>query len=226
MKHHTAQGEKAGRRSMKVSEIFTSIQGESSYTGMPCTFIRFSGCNLRCSYCDTTYAYEGGNDLSPEQILDETRKAGIPLVEITGGEPLLQVQVYGLISRLVHEEYTVLIETNGSMPIRGIDKRAVVILDLKTPGSGMSGNMDFSNLTLLKRNDEVKFVLTGRTDYEWSREIMRSYHLRDRCHVLMSPAYGILPPERLARWILEDRLRVRLNLQIHKHLFGPDRRGV
>ncbi|MEW6162387.1 MAG: radical SAM protein [Nitrospirota bacterium] len=205
---------------MKVCEIFTSTQGESSYAGMPCTFIRLTGCNLRCSYCDTTYAYYEGRELSEDEIMSKVRRAGISLVEITGGEPLLQTEVYHLIKRLHDEGYKVLIETNGSISIKEIDRRAVVILDIKTPGSGMSGEMDLSNLEDIKHNDEIKFVITSRTDYEWSKDIIYRYNLINKCHLLLSPAYGILPPEDLARWMLEDRLEARLNLQLHKYIFS------
>lgn len=211
---------------MKVCEIFTSIQGESSYAGMPCTFIRLTGCNLRCSYCDTTYAYHGGKELSEDEIISEVRRAGISLVEITGGEPLLQSESYHLIKRLLDEGYTVLVETNGSQSIKEIDSRAVVILDIKTPGSGMSKEMDFSNLNNIKSTDEIKFVITNRIDYEWSKEIIDRYRLMDKCQLLLSPAFGILPPEDLAKWMLEDRLRARLNLQLHKYIFSPERKGV
>lgn len=212
--------------SMKVCEIFTSIQGESSYTGIPCTFIRLTGCNLRCSYCDTTYAYYGGKELSEDEIIGEVRRAGISLVEITGGEPLLQSEIYHLIKRLLDEGYIVLVETNGSKSIKEIDRRAVVILDIKTPGSEMSGEMDFSNLNNIKNTDEIKFVITSRMDYEWSKEIIHRHRLMDKCHLLLSPAFGILPPEDLAKWMLEDRLRARLNLQLHKYIFSPERKGV
>lgn len=211
---------------MKICEIFTSIQGESSYAGLPCAFIRLTGCNLRCTYCDTTYAYAEGSERSAEEIIGVVRDNGVKLVEITGGEPLLQEDVYPLIERLLDSAYTVLVETNGSMSIREIDRRAVVILDIKTPGSGMSGEMDFSNLAYLKQTDEIKFVLTGRADYEWAKEIMSKYTLGDKCHVLLSPAFGNLSPEKLADWILEDRLAVRLNLQMHTYIFGPGRKGV
>jgi len=211
---------------MKVCEIFTSIQGESSYAGLPCTFIRLTGCNLRCTYCDTTYAYAEGSERSEEEIMGIFRDSGVKLVEITGGEPLLQEDVYPLIERLLDSAYTVLVETNGSMSIHEIDRRAVLILDIKTPGSGMSGEMDFSNLAQLKQTDEIKFVLTGRADYEWAKEIMSNYALREKCHVLLSPAFGNLSPEQLAGWILEDRLDVRLNLQLHNYIFGPGRKGV
>ena len=211
---------------MKICEIFTSIQGESSYAGLPCTFIRLTGCNLRCTYCDTRYSYDEGSERSAAEILDVVRDSGVKLVEITGGEPLLQEDVYALIERLLDGGYTVLVETNGSVSIRKIDRRAVLILDIKTPGSGMSGEMDFSNLAHLKQSDEIKFVLTGRADYDWAKEIMSKYALGERCHVLFSPAFGNLSPEQLAGWILEDRLDVRLNLQLHTYIFGPGRKGV
>ena len=211
---------------MKICEIFTSIQGESSYAGLPCTFIRLTGCNLRCTYCDTTYAYAEGSERSKEKIMGVVRDSGVKLVEVTGGEPLLQEDVYPLIESLLDSGYTVLVETNGSMSIREIDRRAVVILDIKTPGSGMSGEMDFSNVAHLKQSDEIKFVLTGRTDYEWAKGIMSRYALGEKCHVLLSPVFGNLSPEQLAGWILEDRLNVRLNLQLHTYIFGPGRKGV
>jgi 7-carboxy-7-deazaguanine synthase len=185
-----------------------------------------TGCNLRCTYCDTTYAYEEGTELSVEEILGQAEKGGIPLIEITGGEPLLQGGVHDLMGRLLQKEFAVLIETNGSQNIGEIDPRVRIILDLKTPGSGMSDRMDFSNLSRIRRNDEVKFVLTGRTDYEWSREIIHSNQLSGRCHILLSPAHGILPPEKLAQWIIADRLPVRLNLPLHKYIYGIERRGV
>jgi 7-carboxy-7-deazaguanine synthase len=211
---------------MRVCEIFMSIQGESSHTGMPCTFIRMTGCNLRCSYCDTTYAYDEGIEFSEEDIFKKVRNAGIRLVEITGGEPLLQKGIYRLIERLLDDGYKVLIETNGSINIKDVNKRAVVILDIKTPGSGMCEEMDLSNIDYIKNNDEIKFVITDRIDYEWSKNIIQRYNLTNKCFILMSPAYGILPAEDLAKWMLEDRLEARLNLQIHKYIFGPDRKGI
>lgn len=211
---------------MKVCEIFTSIQGESSYAGLPCTFIRLTGCNLRCSYCDTKYAYYNGRNLSENEIISKIRKAGLNLIEITGGEPLLQKEVHHLIKRLLDENYIVLIETNGSQSIQDIDKRTIIILDIKTPGSGMSGEMDFSNLDILKKTDEVKFVITNRIDYAWSKDIIERYGLMDKCNLLLSPAFGIIPPEELAKWVLEDRLGARLNLQLHKYIFTPEQKGV
>lgn len=211
---------------MKICEIFTSIQGESSFAGMPCTFIRLTGCNLRCTYCDTSYAYEEGYELSGEEVIREIRHAGLNLVEITGGEPLLQKEVHHVMRMLLDEGRTVLIETNGSQNIREIDRRAVVILDIKTPGSGMSDRMDFSNLGEVGRHDEVKFVITSRNDYDWAKDIILTFNLAGRCTLLISPAMGLVRPEDLAVWMVDDRIPARLNLQLHKYIFGSERRGV
>jgi len=210
---------------MKVVEIFTSIQGESSHAGKLCTFVRMAGCNLRCTYCDTQYAYDQGEELSEDSIIKKVTNSGIQLVEITGGEPLLQKRAGALIKRLLDEGFDVLVETNGSYSIKDIDKRAVVILDIKTPGSGMADKMDFSNIDQIKLDDEIKFVITSRRDYEWTKDIMAQYDLSDKGHVLLSPAYGMLDPQDLIRWMLEDGINARLNLQIHKYIFGPDTRG-
>jgi 7-carboxy-7-deazaguanine synthase len=211
---------------MRVTEIFTSIQGESSYAGIPCTFVRMTGCNLRCSYCDTQYAYTEGVERSEEDILQEVKRCGVRLVEITGGEPLLQSEVYHLINKLGETGYKVLLETNGSLSIEDVDRRAVVILDIKTPGSGMSEKMDLRNLNIMKPTDEIKFVITDGADYEWAKGLIDRYKLLKKCGVLLSPAYGLLYPEDLARWMIEDRLHARLNLQLQKYIFGPERRGV
>ncbi len=211
---------------MKVSEIFTSIQGESSYAGLPCTFVRMSGCNLRCVYCDTKYAYDNGYEISESEIVKNIVKAGINLVEITGGEPLLQNDTCHLIKRLINEGFTVLLETNGSVSIKGIDKRTIVILDVKTPGSGMSENNNLENFKHLTASDEVKFVITNRNDYEWSKDIIKQHGLDLKHKILFSPAIGLIEPEKLVRWMLEDKLNFRLNLQVHKYIFGREKRGV
>jgi 7-carboxy-7-deazaguanine synthase len=211
---------------MKVCEIFTSIQGESSYAGLPCTFVRLAGCNLRCVYCDTRYSYEEGSEMSVDEIMGRIKSAGVDLVEVTGGEPLLQEETPLLIKALLDAGHTVLIETNGSMGIKELDRRAVIILDVKTPGSGMSGETDFSNFDFIKPSDEIKFVICNRDDYEWSKEILSRHKLRGKGRILFSAAIGMLAPSDLARWIIEDRLDVRLNVQIHKYIFGPDERAV
>src|SRR4030067_708075 len=211
---------------MKVCEIFSSIQGESSFAGLPCTFIRLTGCNLRCSYCDTSYAYYEGQELTADEIIREVQRTGINLVEITGGEPLLQKEVYPLIERLLDKGYTVLVETNGSQSIKKIAKKAIVILDIKTPGSGMSKEMDFTNLDYIKSSNEIKFVITNREDYEWSKDIIQKYKLMEKCKLLFSPAFGTLPPENLVKWIIGDKLKIRFNLQLHKYIFSSEQRGI
>ena len=211
---------------MKVCEIFASIQGESTYAGLPCVFVRLTGCNLRCFYCDTTYAYEEGREMSEDEVLESVSSYGINLVEVTGGEPLLQEEAFSLISRLCDSGFSVLVETNGSMSIKDVDKRAIIIMDIKTPKSGMVDKMDLSNLQYLKADDELKFVVADREDYEWVRDFMNSHQLSGRCTILMSPAYGMLQPGSLAQWIINDKLPVRLNLQLHKYIYGPEERGV
>lgn len=211
---------------MKVSEIFSSIQGESSYAGLPCTFVRLSGCNLRCGYCDTKYAYDDGVEMQRDEIRRRVKLSGIPLVEVTGGEPLYQTGTPMLITELLNDGYKLLVETNGSISIRGLDSRAVIILDMKTPASGMSAKMDLSNFGFLKPSDEIKFVICSRDDYDWAKKVVSDHKLTVICTVLFSPAYGIIDPAHLAGWIVEDRLNIRFNLQIHKYIFGSDKRGV
>ena len=211
---------------MKVCEIFASIQGESSYAGVPCTFVRMSGCNLRCSYCDTVYAYEEGTELTEDEITGKVHAMGLRTVEITGGEPLLQAGVLPLTKRLLDHGFRVLIETNGSQDIRHVDRRAVLIPDVKTPGSGMANTFLMSNLGLLRPVDELKFVITGREDYEWSRNFAKEHSLTGKCILLFSPAFGILDARDLSKWMIDDRLEARLNLQLHKYIYGPDVRGV
>lgn len=212
---------------MKVCEIFLSIQGESTYAGLPCVFIRMTGCNLRCSYCDTVYAYEEGIEMPQNLIFDTVSRYGISLIELTGGEPLLQSgELLPLIDRLIEGNFSVLIETNGSISIKDINPAAIIIMDIKTPGSGMHEKTALSNLNYLKSDDEIKFILTNRNDYEWAKDVISLHKLSDRFKVLMSPAYGTLFPETLSGWIIADKLRVRLNLQLHKYIFGNERRAV
>jgi 7-carboxy-7-deazaguanine synthase len=184
-----------------------------------------TGCNLRCSYCDTKYAYHKGEEVSEEIIINRVKNLGTNLVEITGGEPLMQNGVGPLSRKLLDEGVDVLIETNGAISIKDIDKRAIVILDIKTPGSGMVDKMDFSNIDHIKQDDEIKFVMTSKRDYEWTKNIISKYDLTKKCHLLLSPAYGMLDPKDLVEWMLGDRMNARLNLQIHKYIFGPDSRG-
>lgn len=211
---------------MKIAEIFTSIQGESSFCGLPCTFVRTSGCNLRCAYCDTPYALEGGEELSLNQVVDRVKQSGISLVELTGGEPLLQEECYGLMNRLLKEGYTALLETNGSLSLEAVDQRVVKIMDMKCPGSGMSEQMNFSNLDCLDGKDEVKFVVGDRVDFDWAKGIMHAYRLVEKCKVLISPILSQLQPRELAGWILHERMPVRLQVQLHKLIWPDLKRGV
>ena len=219
---------------LRVTEIFHSIQGESTWVGMPCTFVRLTGCPLRCVWCDTTYSFHGGKRVPLEHILERVRVIDCPLVQITGGEPLVHPNTFELARRLLSEGYTVLIETSGSEDISTLDPRAHVIMDLKCPGSGESPRNRWENLNYLDGSDEIKFVVSDRTDYEWSRGIITERGLDRRVRegslnaVLISPVWGSDGPnlEDLAGWVLEDRLTVRIQTQLHKHIWDPTRRGV
>ncbi|MBI2877992.1 MAG: radical SAM protein [Candidatus Tectomicrobia bacterium] len=204
--------------SLRVNELFYSIQGESSYAGWPCIFVRLAGCNLRCAYCDSAYAFDQGREMTVEEIVAEVSCLAGRLVEVTGGEPLLQAGVYPLVEQWLEQGYRVLVETNGSLDVGRLDPRAVKILDLKCPDSGMSDQICWENLERLTSQDEIKLVLSSRRDYEWAREVMRVHSLPQRCTVLLSAALPRLDPNQVARWILEDRLPVRLQLQLHKYL--------
>lgn len=214
--------------SLKVNEIFHSIQGESSYAGLPCVFIRLTGCNLRCSYCDTRYAYDEGEARETGQVLETVSRFGCRLVEITGGEPLLQEETPALAGLLLENGHTVLVETNGSMDIGILDPRCVRIVDVKCPSSGMAGRNDPRNLRRLTERDELKFVLGCREDYEFAKRTVQENlsSAAARCTVNFSPVFGALPPRTLAEWMLQDRLPARLNLQLHKIIWDPTQRGV
>ena len=211
-----------------VNEIFHSIQGESSYAGWPCAFVRLSGCNLRCSYCDTRYAYEEGVSMAIPDIIARVRSYDCRLIEVTGGEPLMQEDTPRLIRDLIRCGHTVLLETNGSRDISRVDDRCVRIVDFKCPSSGEAESNDFDNLDRLKPHDELKCVIGDRADYEFAKDIVRLIRadFRDRVTIHFSPMFGRLKVEQLAEWILEDRIRVRLNLQLHKIIWGSDKRGV
>src|SRR3989304_6284046 len=222
---------------MVVTEIFRSIQGESTYAGRPCIFVRLTGCNLRCRWCDPAYAFYGGTRMTGEEVLERVRgfagqdgpeaSGRIPLVELTGGEPMLQPDVHPLLEKLLAESYTVLIETSGERYLGALPKEVIKIMDIKCPGSGEGGTLHPKNLEVLDRKDEIKFVLAGEADYQWARDFLREQRLTDIVDtVIFSPAFGELEPRQLSEWILRDRLPVRLGLQLHKFIWEPETRGV
>ncbi len=212
--------------SLPIREIYRSIQGESSYSGLPCVFVRSSGCDIRCNYCDEPHAFHGGVTLSVQEIIERVKSFGTPLVEVTGGEPLLHAAAPELVRELLKAGFEVLVETGGHHDISPLDPGCRIILDLKTPGSRMASRNDFKNLDRLRASDEIKFVVWDRADYEWARELMRERGLEGRFAIHLSPVHGELEPAELAAWILDDQLRVRLNLQLHKYIWGDDATGV
>jgi 7-carboxy-7-deazaguanine synthase len=212
---------------LAVNEIYHSIQGESTWAGRPCVFVRLTYCNLRCNYCDTEYAFYEGKKMALKEIVDHVESFGSELVEITGGEPLLQKNVLPLMSILCDAGYTVLLETSGAHDIAPVDARVHRIMDLKTPGSGEVEKNLWSNIDHLRPRDEVKFVIGSREDYEWSREKVERFNLPARCHaVLFSPIFGRIDPREIVEWILADKLNVRFQLQMHKFIWSPTQRGV
>jgi 7-carboxy-7-deazaguanine synthase len=211
---------------LRINEIFFSIQGESSHAGRPCVFVRLTCCNLRCSYCDTEYAFFEGDFRSFDQIFEEIETYDCRLVEITGGEPLVQKNVIPFMTMLCDKGYEVLIETGGHMDISLIDSRVVRIMDIKCPGSGESEKVRWENIGHLRPTDEVKFVIADRADYDWARGVIDEYQLNQKCTVLFSPVFGRMDNVTLVEWILEDRLYVRFQLQMHKYIWHPAKRGV
>ena len=211
---------------MQVTEIFYSIQGESTWAGQPCVFVRLTGCPLRCSWCDTDYAFSGGSEQPIDTIVDTVRAFTCPLVEVTGGEPLAQPGCNRLLSRLCDEPFTVLLETSGAVDTASVDPRVRIILDVKCPGSGMTDRMHWPNVERLRSMDEAKFVIKDRNDYEWAKKTVARFGINHRCTVLFSPVFETLDPRQLAEWVLADRLSVRYQLQLHKLIWSPDMRGV
>ncbi|MHB8481341.1 MAG: radical SAM protein [Nitrospiria bacterium] len=209
---------------MLINEIFYSIQGESTFAGLPCTFIRTTGCHLRCNWCDTAYAFYEGKKLSLEEILQQVESIGCRLVEITGGEPLLQGDSLVLMTRLLDKGYAVLLETSGAVDLATVDSRVNIIMDVKCPGSGMLDRMVWKNLARLKQTDEIKFVIANRADYDWAKQILETHKPSQTS--LFSPVFGEQDPRSLAEWILKDRLPARFQLQMHKHIWSPETRGV
>ena len=212
---------------LTVNEIFHSIQGESTQAGRPCVFVRLTACDLRCSWCDTPYAFHEGRKMSVDEVVAAVEDHGCPLVEITGGEPLLQEDVYPLMDRLLAAGRTVMLETGGHRPIARVPAAVLKIVDIKCPGSGEAHRNDWSNLDRLASHDEVKFVIQDRADYEFARDVIARHRLTGRAAaILLSPVHGVLDPRTLSEWMLADRLPVRLQLQLHIYLWGPTTRGV
>ncbi len=211
---------------LKVNEIFFSIQGESSYAGLPCVFVRLTYCNLRCSYCDTEYAFYEGEDKSIDEIIREVKKYQCRLVEITGGEPLVQNKSLELMKKLCDEEFEVMLETGGSLPVKDVDERVKIIMDLKCPSSKMEKKNLYENINFLKPIDEIKFVIGDKEDYDWSKEIIKEYKLNDKFEILFSNVFDKLEPVTLVNWTLNDKLKVRYQLQIHKYIWKPETKGV
>lgn len=208
---------------LRINEIFHSIQGETTRSGLPTTFVRLTGCPLRCGYCDTAYAFHEGEHMTLPAVLDRVREFGAHYVTVTGGEPLAQKHCAALLAQLCDQGYAVSLETSGALDIGVVDPRVARIVDLKTPGSGEVARNRFDNLALLTPHDQLKFVICDRADYEWARALLARERLAERCEVLFSPSHGVLAPGELADWILADRLPVRLQLQLHKYLWGDVR---
>ena len=211
---------------LKVNEIYYSVQGESTKAGLPCVFIRLTFCNLRCTYCDTEYAFYDGVDMELSDIISKVKEYGCKLVELTGGEPLVQKESFQLMSILCDEGFEVMLETSGSLSTKEVDERVKVILDFKCPSSGMVKKNFYENVNYLKPIDEVKFVIGSREDFEWSRDLIAQYSLDKKCEVLFSIVFGRLSAEELVNWILEEKLNVRFQLQMHKVIWEPMKRGV
>ena len=217
---------------LRITEIFHSIQGESTWAGLPCTFVRITGCPLRCTWCDTEYAFHGGERMTLDEIVDRVKDIGTRLVEVTGGEPLAHANAFPLTDLLLEEGFTVLVETSGAFDVSGLDPRVHKIMDLKCPGSGEVERNRWDNLSSLTERDEIKFVVLDRTDYEWMRDVIRERRLDARVEagelraLLVSPVWGEVDLEALAGWILEDALPVRMQTQLHKHIWGPEKTGV
>lgn len=210
---------------MRITEIFHSIQGESSHAGRPCTFVRLTGCNLRCVWCDSAYTFSGGEKMSLDDVMARVASYGCKLVEVTGGEPLAQPESIDLIKRLCDEDYEVLVETSGSIDITPVDDRAKVILDIKCPGSGEVAKNRWENLEHMRGHDEIKFVIADRNDYDWAKQAIAERRL-DRWPVHFSPVWGVMEMKSLAEWMLADRVPARFQTQLHKHIWGPDVTGV
>ncbi len=211
---------------MRITEIYSSIQGETQYAGMPCTLVRTTGCDLRCTYCDTAYAFSGGREMTVDEVVAEVRRLGIPFATLTGGEPMLQPDIVPLCERLMSEGFQVAIETSGAHAVSPLPPSVVRIVDVKTPGSGEAERNHWECLADLGPRDAVKFVLCDEADYRWALEVVEKHGLARKTEILFSPVIGKLDPRDLAAWMVRDRLPVRLNLQLHKFIWGMDAQGV
>jgi 7-carboxy-7-deazaguanine synthase len=211
---------------MRITEIYVSVQGETGYAGLPCTLVRTTGCDLRCTYCDTAYAFYGGRDMTIDDIALEVERLGAPLVLLTGGEPMLQREIVALAERLLADGRKVMIETSGAHPVDVLPPDVVRIVDVKTPGSGESHRVRWEVLEGLRPRDAIKFVLADEADYRWAAEAIRTRGLAEKAEVLLSPVHGRLDPRDLVAWMLRDRVPARLNLQLHKYIWGAETQGV
>ena len=211
---------------LKINEIYHSIQGESSFTGLPCIFIRLTYCNLRCSYCDSEYTFYEGTDMSIDEILNKIKNYSCKLVEVTGGEPLVQKGCIDLLQKLVDLDYKVLLETSGSLTIKDVPKEVINIIDFKCPSSNMKKKNLWENVNYLKLDDEVKFVIGNREDYDWAKNKIKKYSLTNTCKILMSPSYKEIESQMITKWILEDNLDIRFQIQLHKEIWPEEERGV
>ncbi len=211
---------------LEVTEIYKSIQGESTYMGRPCVFVRLTGCNLRCVWCDTTHAFYDGKNLSIDQIIDQVKSYSINLVEITGGEPLLQKEVFPLMESLLKNKFQVMLETSGSLSVKNVPAEVIKILDLKCPGSGEENKNLWENLNYLANTDEIKFVIADKIDYEWSKKVLQNHEFDKKIPILFSPVFEKLKLKDLTEWILEDNLPVRLHAQLHKYIWDQKTIGV
>ena len=210
---------------LKINEIFYSIQGESSYAGLPCIFIRLTYCNLRCSYCDTDYAFYNGTDMKISEIISDINKYPAELIMITGGEPLLQENCIHLMQELLNKNYSVMLETSGSLKLKDVPKSVIKIIDFKCPTSNMINKNDWTIIADIQKEDEIKFVIANKEDYDWSKKMIKKYNLNKVCPILFSPVYNKIDMSTLADWILKDGLNVKLQMQLHKHIWG-EKKGV
>ena len=211
---------------LKINEIYFSVQGESSFSGLPCIFIRLTYCNLRCTYCDSEYSFYDGKKMKIDEILKEIKKYSCNLVEVTGGEPLLQKNCINLLNELIKNKYDVLLETSGSLSISDVPNKVINIIDFKCPSSKMDNKNMWDNINYLKKNDEIKFVIGNRIDYEWTKQKIEEFKLNKICDILISPVYGEIEPKEIVKWILEDNLKVRFQIQMHKEIWSADKKGV